>query len=266
MRLATFNILHGQSLTDGLVDVDRFAAAVRTLDADVLALQEVDRGQPRSHGADLAAVAAEAMGAAEHRYVATMSGLPRLWEAASGEVPPDGASYGIALLTRYPVRAWRTVRLPVLRGIVPVLLPGSGRPTVVRDEPRAAIAAVLDTRAGPMTVVTTHLTLIPGWNLVQLKYLVRRVRNLPQPLVVLGDLNLGGTWPARATGMRPLVSARTIPLASPVRQLDHILGAGAVRATSGGAGLDLGMSDHRALAVDVELEAGGLLTRGPDRR
>ena len=33
------------------------------LDPDILALQEVDRDQPRSHLADLTAVAAEAMGA-----------------------------------------------------------------------------------------------------------------------------------------------------------------------------------------------------------
>ena len=54
MRLATFNLLHGRSLTDGLVDSDRLAAAVAALDADVLALQEVDRDQtpqrqPRPH-------------------------------------------------------------------------------------------------------------------------------------------------------------------------------------------------------------------------
>ncbi|RYV51529.1 endonuclease/exonuclease/phosphatase family protein [Pengzhenrongella frigida] len=266
MRLATFNILHGQSLTDGLVDVDRFAAAAASLDAEVLALQEVDRGQPRSHGADLAAVAAAAMGAREYRYLATMSGAPRLWSAASGDRPPDGASYGIALLTRLPVRAWRTIRLPVLHGRIPVLLPGDRRPTVVRDEPRAAIAAVLDTAAGPITVVTTHLTLIPGWNAVQLRHLVHRVRDLPQPLVVLGDLNLAGAWPARVTGMRPLANARTIPLSAPVRQLDHILGTGAVRPTSDGTGIDLGVSDHRALAVDVVLGSGGRPTTARARR
>ncbi len=63
VRLATFNVLHGRSPRDGRVDLDRFASVVRALDADVLALQEVDRDQPRSHGADLTAVAAEAMGA-----------------------------------------------------------------------------------------------------------------------------------------------------------------------------------------------------------
>ena len=84
MRISTFNILHGRSLVDGLVDLERFAAAVQRLDTDVLALQEVDRGQPRSHGADLTAIAAQAMGATGHRYVATMTGIPHTW-------PPTGS-------------------------------------------------------------------------------------------------------------------------------------------------------------------------------
>ena len=73
MRLATFNILHGRSPADDRVDVDRFAAAVRSLDADVLALQEVDRNQARSANADLTAVAAQVMGAEEHRFVAALA-------------------------------------------------------------------------------------------------------------------------------------------------------------------------------------------------
>jgi endonuclease/exonuclease/phosphatase family metal-dependent hydrolase len=253
MRLATFNTLHGVSPTDGLVDLDRFAAAVRTLDADVLALQEVDHDQPRSHGGDLTAIAARAMGASGHRFLATMTGVPRSWTAATGPHPPAGAAYGISLLSRYPVRSWRALRLPVVHGRLPVLLPGSGRPSLVRDEPRAAIAAVLETPEGTLTVVTTHLSLVPGWNALQLARLVARVRDLPRPLVVLGDLNLTGSWPARTTRMRPLVSAPTVPMDAPVRQIDHILGIGPVRARSGGAGLDLGVSDHRALVVEAEL-------------
>ena len=62
MRLATFNILSGRSPSAPEVDVDRFAAAVASLDADVLALQEVDRRQPRSGYVDLAEVAATASG------------------------------------------------------------------------------------------------------------------------------------------------------------------------------------------------------------
>ena len=87
MRLATFNILHGRNPADDRVDVDRFASAVKSLDADVLALQEVDREQPRSHHTDLTAVAAEAMGAVAHRFVAAIAGTPgATWMAAKSIV------------------------------------------------------------------------------------------------------------------------------------------------------------------------------------
>ncbi|MCU1431713.1 MAG: Endonuclease/exonuclease/phosphatase [Actinotalea sp.] len=254
MRLATFNILHGRSLADGQVDLDRFSSAIAALDADILALQEVDRDQPRSHGADLTAVAAAAMDAPDHRFVATLSGTPDLWTAATGELQPNAASYGIALLSRYPVTSWHTHILPPLRGQVPVLFPGgTGRPVLIKDEQRAALAAVVRTPSGPLTVVATHLTFVPGWNAMQLRRLARVVRRLPHPVVVMGDLNIAGARPARITGWHSLASGATFPASSPVRQIDHILADGAVRAVADGESLDLGLSDHRALAVEIEL-------------
>jgi endonuclease/exonuclease/phosphatase family metal-dependent hydrolase len=66
MKLVTFNILHGRTPGDG-VDLDRFVECVAELDADILALQEVDSIQARSGLADLTALAADAMGAQSHR-------------------------------------------------------------------------------------------------------------------------------------------------------------------------------------------------------
>ncbi|GAB3978926.1 hypothetical protein GCM10027615_54260 [Plantactinospora veratri] len=76
VRLATFNLLHGRSPHDDLVDENRLAAAVATLDADILALQEVDRDQSRSNHLDLTAIAARAMNAPEHRFAAAVVGTP----------------------------------------------------------------------------------------------------------------------------------------------------------------------------------------------
>ena len=102
MRMATFNILHGRSVHDGAVHLDRLVDAVKRLDPDILALQEVDLDQPRSGRADLTAVAAEAMGAISHRFVAAIAGTPgATWMAATGREQPGTAAYGIALLSRY---------------------------------------------------------------------------------------------------------------------------------------------------------------------
>ena len=142
MRLATFNVLHGRSLADDQVDKERFAEAIASLDADVLALQEVDRGQERSHHLDLTAVAAEATGATAFRFAAAMTGRPDgSWRPATGGEADDAALYGVALLSRYPVRRWDVVRLPALPVSVPYRFTGQRRPSLVRDEARVAVMA-----------------------------------------------------------------------------------------------------------------------------
>jgi endonuclease/exonuclease/phosphatase family metal-dependent hydrolase len=251
VRLATFNILHGRDGPDGTVDLDRLAAAVAGLDADVLALQEVDRDQPRSGGTDLTRLAADAMGASDHRFVATLAGHPGVWSAATGDLQPDAATYGIALLSRFPVRAWREIRLPEPRRRVPVRFPGHRLPTLVHDEPRAAVVAEIDSPLGPVTVAATHLSFVPVRNRAQLRRLARELRGGGAPLVVLGDLNSAGDRPARATGWTPLVTTPTFPVRDPVEQLDHILTGGGLCAASPGRSVDTGTSDHRALVVDV---------------
>lgn len=251
MRLATFNILHGRSPADGEVNLGRFATAVAGLDADVLALQEVDRDQPRSHGADLTAVAAEALGADHHRFVATLAGTPGVWTAATGDLQPDTAAYGIALISRYPVVGWHTRTLAALPGPVPVSFRRGAPPTLVHDEPRAALAADIVGPGGPITVVATHLTFVPGWNAVQLRRLVASLGDHDRPVVLMGDLNLRGHLPERLTGWRSLATADTFPADAPRRQLDHILADGDVAAVGPATARDTGLSDHRALVVQV---------------
>jgi endonuclease/exonuclease/phosphatase family metal-dependent hydrolase len=251
MRLATFNVLHGRSLRDGRVDVARYAAAVRSLDADVLALQEVDRDQPRSERADLTAVAAQAMGAVASRFVAALSGMPGAgWKAATEADASGCPGYGIALLSRYPVRAWRVVRLPALPVRAPLLVRGR-RLVLVHDEPRVGVAAILDTPYGELVAVATHLSFLPGWNIVQLSRLLRAVDPGDRPLVLLGDLNMGARLAARVSRMRPLATALTFPAQAPDRQLDHVLARGPLPAERNGWACELPLSDHRALVVQL---------------
>jgi endonuclease/exonuclease/phosphatase family metal-dependent hydrolase len=251
VRLATFNILNGRSPADDRVDVDRFADAVRSLRADVLALQEVDRNQPRSDHTDLTAVAAEAMGADEHRFVAALAGSPgATWIAADGEEQPDAAAYGIALLSRYPVLGWEVVRQTPVPVRVPMLFKGSRRPEWVRDEPRVAVAATVEAPGGVVTVVNTHLSFIDWWNGRQLRRLVSALAGATHPLVLAGDLNMGPDRARKITGMQSLANGPTFPADSPREQIDHILGRGPIRATSSEV-VPLKLSDHRALVADL---------------
>lgn len=250
VRIATFNILHGRSVDDGRVDLGRLSAAVKTLGADVLGLQEVDRNQPRSHGADLTAVAAEAMGTVVSRFVPALAGTPGgVWTPATGAEPPEGAGYGVALLSRYPVLSWRVVRLPAARVGVPMWLPGTRIPIVVRDEPRVAVAAVIEGPDGRCTVCTTHLSFVPGWNRRQLRRVMDALTGTVEPLILTGDLNMQRGPAARVSGLRPLADEATFPVARPTRQLDHVLVRGAIRATGPAESVHLPLSDHRALVV-----------------
>ena len=121
MRMATFNILHGRSVHDGNVELDRLVASVRGLDADVLALQEVDLDQPRSGKVDLTAVAAEAMGAVAHRFVAAISGTPgATWMAATGKRAAGHRGLRRRIVVAVPPsRSWQVVRLPRIPGEIP---------------------------------------------------------------------------------------------------------------------------------------------------
>jgi endonuclease/exonuclease/phosphatase family metal-dependent hydrolase len=252
VRLATFNILHGRSVTDEDVDIGRFETAVKSLDADILALQEVDRDQPRSHKADLTAVAAAAGGFVAHRFVAAISGTPgATWMAATGSEQPGTASYGIALLSRYPVRSWQVLRLPHIRPRFPMYLPGPRKVMIVREEPRAAVLGAVESPQGCITVVNTHLSFVPGWNLVQLRQLRRDLAVFDDPLVLMGDLNLSGRRPAAVTGFRPLAVGGTFPREDPRNQLDHILARGELPPVRNCEIRILPLSDHRAVLVDV---------------
>ncbi|HLS43916.1 MAG TPA: endonuclease/exonuclease/phosphatase family protein [Ornithinicoccus sp.] len=254
MRLVTWNIYHGRSPGDGVVDPGRLAAALSSLDADVVALQEVDRGQPRSHWLDITALAAEAMSAPAWRFVPTVIGDPagRWRPATDTDLDADRDAYGIGLVSRWPVLRWHLLRMsaaPALRA--PVLIPGSRQLLWLRDEPRAALAATLQTPDGPVTVASTHLSFMPGINVLQLVRLRRWLRALPGPRVLLADLNLPGAIVARLWGQPPLVRVRNYPLSRPLVQVDHIVGDGELPPVQHAETRQLAVSDHAAVLVDL---------------
>ena len=253
-RLASFNILHGRSLEDGRVDTQRLRDAAASLGADVLALQEVDRGQSRSHRADQTAEVAEAVGAAAWRFAAAIIGEPGAkWRAATDGDLGDEPGYGVGLVSAIPVRSWHVLRLAAAPVRSPVVVPGGagrrGGVVLLRDEPRMALAADL----GDLVIATTHLSFVPGWNLRQLRQATAWLGRVGggRPCVLMGDLNVPGPLPRWATGWRPLAQVKTFPAADPKVQVDHALASGDVPRPHSGKAVKLPLSDHRALVLQL---------------
>jgi endonuclease/exonuclease/phosphatase family metal-dependent hydrolase len=256
IRLGSFNLLSGRSLDDGTIHEQHLVEAAGTLDVDVLACQEVDRHQPRSGGIDQTAVVAQALDAVDSRFVATVNGTPgeRGWTSGGTETSTS-AQYGVSLISRVRVAQWHVLRLSPARGRFPLLVPGpDGRPRLLwlKDEPRVAVAAVL---AEPrLTVACTHLSFVPLVNVRQLRQVRQWLSALPGPQVLMGDLNLPPAVVRRVIPWTPLVSLPTFPSPSPRVQLDHVLAGDLPPGSSArGRTVRLGISDHRAVLVDVRL-------------
>lgn len=259
VRLVSLNIASGRT-SDGTFSLACTGQDLADLAPDVVALQEVDLRLPRSGGVEQAYELAETCRATGEPpwsvlFAAALHGTP----GPGGLARPapatlsDEPSYGVALLTRLPVLARHELRLAPARGRLPIALPPGTRPRVwfMPDEQRIALAAVLAGPSGPLTVVSTHLSFAPPRAVRQLRRIRDWTQALPRPLVLLGDLNLAGSWPARATGWRPLVRGRTFPASGPRAQLDHALADGPLTVGERADVARVGGGDHLGIVVDV---------------
>ena len=228
-----------------------------------MGLQEVDHAQDRSAGIDQTAVVADELAAAYWRFVPAVLGTPgpvQTWTVATEREPMPGvASYGVGLVSRHPIRAWHVLRFPRHPGESRCWCQATGHGLPASPTSRASpLAVVVDAPFGPITVITAHLSFVPGFNVAQLRRLARWASDLPGPHLLIGDFNLPGLVPWLVTGWTQLARVATYPAPRPRVQLDHVLGHGvgleAVRAVST---RDRGISDHRALVVDLEMAAVG---------
>jgi endonuclease/exonuclease/phosphatase family metal-dependent hydrolase len=228
IRAATFNIRHG-ARADGTVDHHALRLDCDGLRADVLGLQEVDRGRARSDGEDQAALVARSIG------LDSVYG-PVLRRGPIGE-------YGNALLTRGRMHDVKLMQLP--------------RPSA--REPRGAIIARVQHDDRSFTVATTHLQHHPvelrhlaAEAPIQLRALIEELDDWPVPRILSGDLNLS---PPRAVpvlvdaGYQVAASEPTFPSDAPRLTLDYVAVIGfevvdvEVVATS--------VSDHRAVVASL---------------
>ena len=166
LRLVSYNIKSGLHHPDGLAAL---ASTVRRLEPDVLALQEVDRGTERAAGADQAAELAEATGLDHHAFGVATPWLER------GE-------YGIALLSRFPLRDVQTM---------PLWVPTDPAVPESLREPRALLSATLDADGVPIRAFVAHLGLSDEQRRIQAREIAAAVRqaSVHAAPVLMGDFN-----------------------------------------------------------------------------
>ncbi len=192
--LASFNICsahfrEGHYTDDNLA---RLAACIRDSHADVVALQEVDRGAERSQHVDMPA------------RLSAMSRLPYHYFIKIRDF--QGGEYGTAILSRYPITECRTMNYPVR----------------IATQGTSCGYAVLDMDGTPVTIYNTHLSCeSEKANTETLQCLEAILTQASGSFLVCGDFN---TSPEKVARYLPTISRAHDGLITYAdRSIDHIL-------------------------------------------
>jgi endonuclease/exonuclease/phosphatase family metal-dependent hydrolase len=224
MRVGTFNIKHGEN-GDGRVDLRRLAAACRSLSADVLAVQEVDRFARRTGFRD------------QMRVIARATGLRAVFGEAARR---RWRSYGNVLLARGPISDVEVLKLP---------RPAAG-------EPRVAIVARVTVNGVGLSVGATHLSFRKGEGAAKLAVLLAALAERDGPRLLLGDLNIGPEMvvPAvTAAGYTVAPTEATFPAGAPRARIDYVAVSGLEVVSASTPAV--GTSDHLPVLADVAVPA-----------
>jgi endonuclease/exonuclease/phosphatase family metal-dependent hydrolase len=131
-KVLVYNVHAGKDAA-GRDNLQRVADVVHESDADVVLLQEVDKGTRRSGGIDQPSEYARRTG----------------YHAAFGRsLDYDGGEYGIAVLSRWPIRRDSAIHLPV---DPPQERSGGSH------EPRIAMATTIAAPFGDLAIFNTHI-------------------------------------------------------------------------------------------------------------
>ena len=229
MKVASYNIHKCKGL-DGLVRPDRIISVLGEIDADLIALQEVDRRFGTRSGL------------LDPEEILRATGMHLLLQS---DAPHGHGWHGNALLVRREPKFYLRERIK---------LPGL--------EPRGAIFAELDLGEGRFRVIAAHLGLLRQSRLEQADALLAAFLDLPRlPTILLGDFNEWRRRRRSALGvLEPMFgvapSVLSFPSMRPMFPLDRILGwpAGLV------SGLEVHdsplarqASDHLPLIAQVSL-------------
>ena len=230
IRVVSWNI-HGAVGQDGQCRPERIAAIIEEMEADVVALQEVDGRTQFGRKANAFETMASLLGG--HVVEQRLHGKP-------------GREHGNLLWSRWPIAFGRAH-----------LLPGG-------LEQRGLIEARVDAPAGPLRVLATHYGLMPLTRLRQARATARLVEKgeADAPVLLVGDLNEwlpAGPVHLRLSRALPVsVKPATFPARRPFAPLDRLYASSGIRAAAVAPPPEASIaSDHLPLILDVRLDDAG---------
>jgi endonuclease/exonuclease/phosphatase family metal-dependent hydrolase len=272
MRITSWNFLHGQRINPA--ENKALSEVITEFDSEVIALQEVDWRQARSSGTVQPAEFCGAMLARdkaqgqsqnlEWGFAPTLVGTPGVkWRKLKLDeerviTVDNGESdlYGLAIISKVPVKKWLRKELGKAWIGLPLLIAnekGKVAPLYVRDEPRVALAAVLE---NGWTVINVHLSFVPFVNIYQLLKVTSWVKKLEKEyatkVMLVGDFNLPWGIPVKLTRWMRGTQSNSYPSWKPSISFDYILLRESEIATA--KEIEIGpvpISDHRPISVRV---------------
>lgn len=154
------------------------------------------------------------------------------------EAPPQRGQWGLAVLSRLPVRRHEQIDLGQLH---------------LDRARRGALVLEMDLDGRPFVMVGTHLSHLTHGSLLQLRRLRRRLPGLDQAAALAGDMNLWGPVVGIfLPGWRRAVLGRSWPAYRPHSQIDHVFVTPEVSVLTGEVLGDVG-SDHRPVRAALQL-------------
>ncbi|MFI2507124.1 endonuclease/exonuclease/phosphatase family protein [Streptomyces sp. NPDC018972] len=246
LRVATYNI-HAGAGQDQVFDLDRTAAALRDLRADVIGLQEVDvHWGARSDFADEARALAEKL---DMRVF-----FAPIYDLDPADRDGERRQFGVAVLSRHPVLAAENHEITRLSTQTPDPVPA----------PAPGFAeVVVDVRGAHVHVYTTHLDYRadPSVREAQVADMLGVLAADRGPKVLVGDFNAEPTAPELAPLWERLRDAApdaggTYPAIDPVKRIDLITVSPGIRVT-GARTVATEASDHRPVVTDLRVRRRG---------
>ena len=230
----TYNIHVGVGM-DKKLDLQRIADVINTAKPDLVGLQEVDRGVKRTEGKD---------------EIAELAAMTRMEYAFAPNLDYQGGKYGVAILSRFPIRNTEHRMFDNKR----------------EAERRGMLRVEVEVGDKKLNFVTTHLDYqFEDGRLFETEQMLKFLDDVKGPMIVVADLNdvpAGSAYQLMRTkfddawvASRAAGDGFSYPADKPVKRIDHIFyRSGASTRAKKSWVIQTLASDHIPVMAEIEIK------------